>query len=106
MALDFQINISVVVLELVDKVLQALLGFRRELGTVRRKLHGIVRQNHGVKEFALGQFAGGLGAVHGVLGRLVELNQMGLVFVHLALSGLRLGVHCCYMFVLIIFGRT
>src|SRR5665213_2417860 len=31
---------------------------------------------------------------------------MGLVFVHLALSGLCLGVHRCYMLVHIIFGRT
>ena len=80
-ALDLHINIAVVVLQLVREVRQTLLGFRRELGAVRRKLHRIVRQDHGVEEFALCQLAGGRGAVERVLGRLVELAQMGLVLV-------------------------
>ena len=79
MALDFQIDIAVVVLQLVREVRQALLRFRRKLGAVDRELHGIVRQDHGIEEFAFRQLAGGRGAVKRILGRLIELAEMGFV---------------------------
>ena len=105
-ALDFQIDIAVVALQLVREVRQALLGFRRKLGAVDRKLHRIVRQNHGIEEFALGQLAGGRGAVERVLGRLVELAEMGLVLVHWVWVAWTLAVLGRHLLVHIIFGRA
>ena len=52
------------------------------------------------------QLAGGSGAGQRILGRLVELAQMGLLFVHLPLGGLVFGVYSRNLLVHVIFGRT
>ena len=59
-----------------------------------------------VEEFALRQLAGGRGAIKCVLGRLVELAQMGFVLIYLALGGLCFGVHGRDLLVHIILGRA
>jgi len=42
MALDFQVNIAVVGLQLFRELRQTLIGFRRELGAGHREFHRIV----------------------------------------------------------------
>ena len=80
-ALDFQIDIAVVVLQLVGKVASGAARLPWKAWSCRGELHRIVRQDHGVKELAFGQLAGGGGAVQRILGGLVELGQMGLMLV-------------------------
>ena len=106
MALDLDVDVAVVGLQLVDEDGQALLGFRREFGTVQRKLDRIIRQDYGVQEFALGQFAGGGGALQSILRGLVELAEPCVVLVQLGLRGFHFGIQNGYALVHVVFTRA
>jgi hypothetical protein len=74
-ALDLDIDIAIVGLQLLHEVHQPGLGLGRQVRALDRELDGIVRQHHRIEELALGQLAGRLGALQGVAGGLVELTQ-------------------------------
>ena len=76
-ALDFQIDVLVLVAQALGELGQALLGLRRQGRGVGRELHGIVRQDDLIEELALGQFVGVVGALQGLARRAFDPGDAG-----------------------------
>ncbi len=113
MALDLHKDVLVVGLQLVHQVHQAGLGLGGQLGALVVELDGVVGQHRRVAELALSGRVGRVSPLHGVLGRLVQLGQAGVVLlqslallVDLRLRGVGLLIDYGHVLIDVFLGRA